>query len=338
MTPISCTVTSGIALVILTAASTAYPGKAFNLQELVKASDVIAIADLSEVSESGRTVITVDGRQVPAVGYSARVRIERRVKGSCPEQFTMAFYITDQFVGYPGVAPGRQMVFLRQDRAVYVFSDRHFPSLPAGPAPIQEMVTDPLEAAISELGRVITLPGAPPANKWAVLAKLRGIPPSESFDKSLRAGMDTTDSPELKYLIQAALISRGDASQMAPAVNTLMGGALSENSREALLLAIGNDVKISASVPPLTRLLRSGAVGGRRAAAEALWHIAVSTSVPALARALRDPDEDVRFYAVRALSDISSDPQWGGPSQSQFHDHEQEYLTHWENWVKTEVQ
>jgi hypothetical protein len=43
----------------------------------------------------------------------------------------------------------------------------------------------------------------------------------------------------------------------------------------------------------------------------------------------------VRFYAVRACADIAAEAGWGGPSESEFHERQQKYLTHWEGWVKS---
>ena len=35
----------------------------------------------------------------------------------------------------------------------------------------------------------------------------------------------------------------------------------------------------------------------------------------------------------RGVSDIANEPSWGGPSELQFHQHQQEYLTHWQSWA-----
>jgi HEAT repeat protein len=73
----------------------------------------------------------------------------------------------------------------------------------------------------------------------------------------------------------------------------------------------------------------------REAAAQALWHIGHPAAVRSLARALEDPDGLVRFYAVRGCADIAQEVGWGGPGESEFQEHEQQYLAHWRSWAKT---
>jgi hypothetical protein len=85
----------------------------------------------------------------------------------------------------------------------------------------------------------------------------------------------------------------------------------------------------------LKPLLRSSDESIREAAVEALWHIADPASVPILAKSLTDADEQVRFYAVRACSDIANETDWGGPGESEFHKHQQKYLSHWQQWAKS---
>ena len=72
----------------------------------------------------------------------------------------------------------------------------------------------------------------------------------------------------------------------------------------------------------------------REAAVEALWHISAPIVVAALVQRLDDPDEKVRFYAVRGLSDIGNQYGWGGPAEAEFHEHEQKYLAHWQEWAR----
>jgi hypothetical protein len=57
-----------------------------------------------------------------------------------------------------------------------------------------------------------------------------------------------------------------------------------------------------------------------------------------LVQKLEDPDEKVQFYAVRGLSDIANEYGWGGPGETEFHEHAQKYLTHWQEWAKNQVQ
>jgi hypothetical protein len=321
-------------LIICGACTLAYPGKPFSLQMLVQEADVIAVVDISKIDDGGLTSENVDGRSILSNAYRAEVNTERRIKGACPDSFILDFFTPQQFVGYPGVATGRQMIFAKRRGSVYEFADRHFPSLPAAPGSGSEIESDPLQAVTAELGRVMSSPASPQAQKWTVLARARGIPNVEPFKQSLRAGLDAGGTVDLRYRIQAELISRDDEIELLSTVNLLLSNSLTEEQRQRFLLVIANDVKNPKSVPVISRLLRSGDPLLRRAAAEALWHIANPVAVPDLTRILQDSDQEVRFYAVRALSDIANEPGWGGPGESEFQEHQQEYLTHWQNWAK----
>jgi|HubBroStandDraft_2_1064218.scaffolds.fasta_scaffold74301_2 hypothetical protein len=120
----------GIVLIVCGAWALAYPGKPFDLQKLVEGADVIAVVDISRIDPAGATTITVDSQAVSADAFKADVHAERHIKGICPDQFIFNFFTPKQFVGYPGVAVGRQIIFLTRRDSGYEFTDRHFPSLP----------------------------------------------------------------------------------------------------------------------------------------------------------------------------------------------------------------
>ncbi len=159
----------------------AYPAKSFSLASLVWDSDVVAIADVRSIREAGKAKIAVDGRAIPATLYRAEAEIEGRIKGSCPDHITIQFYTPDQFVGYPGVAAGRGLVFLKEQGATFVFTDRHFPLLPAADAYVFPSEQGPVEAAAAVLGRALSSPATSPSDKMLVLVRARGIPKTESL-------------------------------------------------------------------------------------------------------------------------------------------------------------
>jgi hypothetical protein len=321
---------------VLGASCLAYPGKPFDLRQLVTEADVIVVATIEKIDDVGSTNVLVGDQSVSARAHRARVLAERRIKGSCPEEFSIEFVTPSQFVGYPGVTMGRQIVFLKKQDNGYRFASRQYPSLPAAPGSSAiESGSDPLEAVVMQLGSVVSSPAASQSEKWIVLARAYGIPRSESFERSLRAGMDNTASLDLKYRIQTELVARDDDAELARAIDLLLASTLTDEQQQLFLLAIGNNVKNPTALPALARLLRSGNAPSRRAAAEALWHSAISDSVPDLVRILQDSDAQVRFYAVRALSDIANEPGWGGPSEAQFQEHEEEYLQHWKSWARS---
>ena len=138
--------------------------------------------------------------------------------------------------------------------------------------------------------------------------------------------------------LQGELISLGDLSSLPEAATLLLKNLATQSGREWLLYIISNHVEDVRAVRMLEPLLSSSDHSVREAAVEALWHIDDSSAVEALVKKLDDADEKVRFYAVRGLSDIGNQYGWGGPTEGEFHDHEQKYLTHWQEWANNRAQ
>jgi hypothetical protein len=326
----------GIVLIVFSTAALGYPGKHFDLQTLVAQSDLIAVADISKLDDVGPTSIVINGESLAAEKKRAEGTTKWCIKGGCPDQLTMRFMSTNTFVGYGRVPVGSQIVFLRQQGTEYEFTDASFPSLPAVSGSTNIAESNPLLAVIAELGAVLSSPTASDGQKWLVLARARGIPDVDSFTHSLQTAEMLVGSSDLKYGIGAELISRGDLSSLRSFVDLLLSNTLTDAQRETLQLAVANNVKTVKAAPILSRLLQASDAPSRRAAALALWRNANASAVPDLVGILQDPDWEVRFYAVRALSDIVNEPGWGGPSEAEFREREQEYLPHWRNWAKSQ--
>lgn len=318
----------------------AIPGEPFSLQKLVAEAGIIVIADIDKIRDVVPTNVPNGDEQIPGRAEKAEIHVQQWLKGFCPTELSIDFDSPSRFIGYPGVALGRQILFLKQEGDTYRFSDRHYPSLPAAPGSTTfEQQSDILEAVIEQLGGVLSSSIAPENDKWIVLARAYGIPKSESFRRSLEAGLETGANLNLnlRYRIQAELVRRGSVPELSQVVGFLQGAALNEQQREMFLLAIRKTAMSPTALPVLRRLVHSRDVVLRRVAAEALWHSALPDSVPDLIKTLEDSDQEVRFYAVRALSDIVNEPGWGGPSEREFQEHQDEYIRHWRDWAKRGV-
>ena len=223
-------------LFVLAWSATAYPGKVLRLEQLVEASDLIAVVDISSIQDIGAIEAEVDGNTVKATQSRADAVLMRDIKGPCPERLTLGFYTPHEFVGYPGIATGPQMVFLKQSKEGYVFADRHYPSLPAiaGVTPPAGFASGetPLQWVVAELGRVISSAAAPARDKWAVLVRVGyAVPRSESFSSALQLGLQQANDGDLKYRIQAELITRDDLSQLNAAEKLLLAGPLTPSRK-----------------------------------------------------------------------------------------------------------
>jgi hypothetical protein len=315
-----------------------YPLQPLRLRQLVDASDVIAIADVTVAEGAGRINVDVDGNTLEAVPYQADVQPIRFLKGSGPQHIAVSFFTPLEYVGYPGVASSRQMVFLKFRDGLYSFVDPHYPTLPVtASADVGAPATDPLEGVIIELGKVLASPSEPAGKKWQVMSiayALRSFPIYMSY---LRAAVTAANQPDLKYRIQAELITRDDLTDLPTVGDLLLKGGLTDRQREMFLSAISNVLKDPRALPTLRRLLSSETLSVRRAAAEAMWHIGDPSEIKDLLRLLSDEDDRIRFCAVRGLAIAVNEPSWG-PSPGEFEEHEDKYIQHWLEWAQARSQ
>ncbi|MGA9509006.1 MAG: HEAT repeat domain-containing protein, partial [Candidatus Sulfotelmatobacter sp.] len=282
-------------------------------------------------------------QQLQANAYSANLALRRTIKGMAPDQITLIYALPVQFVGFRGLHTGTRLLFLRRTDDGYSVAEPYYPDFPAvaaltGEARGQSSQSDYKTAVLRELWAVVGSAGASASEIAEILRVGDVLPHSEEARAALRKGLANTDDSELRQRIQGELVAFGDVNEVPEVVHLLLGNLATENHRTWLLYVIANQLSDRRAIPVLQPLLRSADSSLRRAAVEGLWHMADSAAVPDLAQALQDPDEQVRFYAVRGLSDIASQRGWGGPSESEFDEHQQKYLAHWLNWAKDKGQ
>ncbi len=314
------------------------------LDELVRTSDVIIIADVTNVEDVGPAEpITHYDQQLQAEAYSANLTLRRTIKGVAPAQITLMYALPVQFAGYRGLHTGTRLLFLRRTEDGYRVAEPYYPDFPA----VAAFTSEPRRASsqvaykaavLREMWAIVGSAGASASEIAEILRVDYALPHSEEARAALRKGLANTDDDELHRKIQGELISFGDVNELPEVVRVLLGNLATENQRTWLLYAIANRLSNRRAIPALQPLLRSADGSLRRAAVEGLWHMADPAAVLDLVKALQDPDEQVRFYAVRGLSDIAGQRGWGGPSESEFNEHQQKYLTHWQNWAKDNSQ
>jgi hypothetical protein len=99
--------------------------------ELVKASDVIVVADVSEPKPGHAQPASFRGQLLQSRAYSAELAVIRVLKGSIPKRVTVQYQLPVSFVGYEGLHRGTRMVFLRREGSVYGLADPYYPDFPA---------------------------------------------------------------------------------------------------------------------------------------------------------------------------------------------------------------
>ncbi|HXE90324.1 MAG TPA: HEAT repeat domain-containing protein [Terriglobales bacterium] len=312
-----------------------------SFSELIGEADVIVIADVSPSTPLGTAALVRRGTDVfPGHEYAAELRVRRVIKGSCSDQLTVKYGLPDSFMGYRPLQAGLKMVFLRAGGHGYEIVNQYYPDLPATDesVPMENAHTTEqvVEVVLRQLANVVASSAASESDKSWVLEVDYAIPAAaDYFDAALKRGIANARTQQVREALQAELLVRGDLSELSSVVQLLLRGEASTQQRPGLLYAIGSWVKDRRAVPAMVRLLSSKDPATRVAASQALWHIADPSSTTALLRLLQDPSRDVRYYAVRALAEITGQKQWG-PSIPEFAENEGRYLQHWKQWANTD--
>jgi len=322
---------------LLVATSPAIGIRNLRIDELVNASDAIVVADVRVHAVGRAPDLPFRGQPLEADAYMAELVVKGTIKGSATDRLSVKYALPKQFVGYQGLREGTRLVFLRKTATGYTVADPYYPDFPAVEPPPRSYGHDQSgtsEEVLRQMVAVVASELATVAQKWEILRVDYALPTNSEVVGAFREGLSGTNDTELQQRLEGELIRMGDIGELPRVVRALSNGLATHNERMWLLYVIGYDLKDPRSVPMLQPLLRSDDNSLREAAARALWHIADPAVLPSLARALGDPDDQVRFYAVRGCADIANEAAWGGPSETEFHEHEEKYLEHWEAWVR----
>lgn len=310
----------------------------FKLDDICNNADLIVVADVKQVRDLGLgKPLQFRNEMLQAEEYSAELSVRRALKGPMLNEITVSYALPRTSVGYRGIERGIRLVFLRLDKNEYRLADPYYSNFPATlEIPGENTASQgALELVLSNMLAVLASTSTSSSEKYEILRVDYALPRDEETVAALRKGLNASIDRELSEKIQGELIRFGDLTQLSAAGNLLVGNSATENGRNWLLYVIGNEVRDPHAIAGLKALLSSSDDSIREAAVEALWHIASPVAIPALAQKLEDRDEKVRFYAVRGLSDIANEYGWGGPTESEFQQHQQKYIAHWEAWVTT---
>jgi hypothetical protein len=311
----------------------------FTIERVTDEATIILVGDVTEIKDLGvAQPLQFRGQWLQANAYSADISVRRTIKGPTLDHITVTYTLPMVFNGYRGLQTGTRIVFLTRQGNTVRLADPYYPDFPAVPDTVGSE-TPSLNYAGSVLGemlRVLESPETPISDKYQILRVDYALPANGKTVAALkRALITSTDDPEFAEKVQGELIRCGDFSELPNIANLLLEGTATQSGREWLLYTIGNHIKAPQAVPALRSLLRAPDDSVREAANQALWHINDRSTIDSLIKSLDDPDEKVRFYAVRGLSDIVNEVGWGGPSESEFHDHQQKYGAHWREWGKS---
>ncbi len=307
-----------------------------HINELVNASDLIAIVDITSLKMiRPAPPIVFRDQMLEAQALSSEVQVRRTIKGLASGHLTIKYTVPKLFIGYRTLQPGTRIVFLRREGAEYTVANPYYPDFPAVSSlqaqPAESPGSDYVTAVVHEMVAVIASDIASPEEKAQILQVSYALPSSNNVIAALQEGLLRAGDDGLKQRLQSELIRLGDITELPEVARLLLTNSVSPNQKIGFLYVIGNSVRVPGALPALELLLRAGDSSIRTSAMEALWHIADPRATNVLVSGLEDPSRDVRYYAVRGLAEITGEIQWG-PSISEFQEHEQQYLAHWREW------
>lgn len=313
----------------LPASQMSTPVSPLDLSALTDGADLIAVGRVTMVSEEGSTTIDIQNRSIPARRMVALLTVNSILKGQADSStVNFNFLISEVAIGYKGIPNSQvEMFFLRKTASQgYAILNPYYPFIVAAEnAPPAEGA--PLDKVVANLAQLLVTPAASFDNRLEAIRVLSSVK-TEAATSSLRQGAQE-ENASLRLEAAAALLRRNDISTLDMVANSLLepSSDINDSVRGDVVFALDN-IKDPRAIPALSRLLTAGDVETRRRAAAALRHTGSPDAKAALAKALDDNDQDVRYSAVTGLAEITGETQ-GMPSIEVFKKNESPYLAHW---------
>jgi HEAT repeat protein len=245
---------------------------------------------------------------------------------------SFAFTLPDAPVGYRGIGVGEFGVFFFRKVGVGLeILDPYYPFVVAAPGgpPVAGSVE---EQVVAEVAQVISYPGSTRDGRIQAVIALQAAGTATAV-AALKQAAGSSDVRARVFAL-SALLERGDLS-ILPSIEAL---ALSSPTGrdEDLMMRVGaalGRVRDPRAIPALKELLNAPSVWVRRGAAAALHNMHDPKAVKPLASALFDSDQQVRYYGVVGLGEITGQNEWT-PSIANFDQNEKKFLDHWREWAR----
>lgn len=325
----------GAFLLLHSAAATGIP--ALDIGQLISNADLIVVGTVHTTGQIGNTSIDLSGQQIPAMLMAGEILPETVLKGEVKSNVVPFRFVAPQNsaggVGYADIENNSyRIVFLRRVEGGYGFANPYYPSLPATPKAAASGST-PFDMVISILASAIQSPQVQTSDKVNLLLNLQKFD-TPSLHEALLKSLESTDTT-LQLSVAAALLQRNDVAAMAIAEQALLHppADIPAYILQNLSSAIAKGLRDPHAVPALDQMLSHAPdVETRRSAAFALRNTGSRTAIDPLVRALGDSDQEVRYYAVIGLAEITGQSEWR-PLLQGYQLQEQHYLSHWQEWA-----
>jgi len=327
-----------ILLVLVKALVTVCNGTAahfIDVTGLVESSDLIVSGRITSVDERGPTIIELPGQTASGKAFSAVIKVDRALKG-IPESPSVlfVFFIPDSRSAFRPIRAGQYgMFFLQHGTSGYSVSDPLYPFLPAM-GNVHQSAGVPLDRVIAELGEVLTRGQSPGAESFSALDAL-GTIQGKSATETLRNALQTS-SGELQLRIASKLVARNDITGLDVVARALLDPTQSHSYLLAYLAGSLGGLKDPRSVPTLKRLVETDNPYIVKGSAIALRQSGSVDALLPLSRLLNNSDEQVRYYAVVGLGEITKQDEWT-PAFDEFHSREGYYISYWRQWASANL-
>ena len=318
---------------------------------LVRQADVPAMVKASDLIVVGRAAdVQIDAK---SASETLVVWVDRVIAGSGPGRLSVRLSLPQPGSSLGTVAPEQYGLFFLHatgENGVYTAAAVSSPALPAAPGRARGAApSDALGGVAHELARVLTasaadlvgLKDAAAAQHlyWEAANALEAIPGTVTGPE-LRAVASADATPARLWAVAVLLNADEAASSAADYLKSVEADLIKPPPGAGLAvarLAVSIQAKVNApkAVPVLARLLQSSEMVVRRGAANALARIATPDVIAPLAKiALNDQERDIRYYAVRGLSQATGAPI---PTLPSFYEKEAEMLGRWRSWARINV-
>ena len=323
-----------LVMLILTNNLNGTPVHALNVAALVESSDLIVSGRVTSITEQGRVTINLPSGSTPGKKLLASITADETLKGIITPNLTAQFVLPDVPSGIRGI-PNAQygIFFLKRETSGYGMSDPFYPFLPAMPDG-RPSSGPPLDRVVAKLGELLTYKLSTESDLSSALNALATMP-GKSATETLRHALETS-SGDLRLRVGSKLVARNDISGLEVVEKALLHPAESHGYlRQELAGSLGG-LKDPRSIPALKLLIETNDPHIVKGAAIALRQSGVSGAIEPLSRLLKNNDEQVRYYAVVGLGEITGQDEWT-PDFEEFHGREGRYLSYWLSWAASSL-
>jgi len=322
-----------------------------DLPKLINSSDVVAVARVAAVAQTGSGTVEIPGGQSISAHFRvANLHLTAVLKGTLVSaDIPVRYAILYSPAGWGGGIPSGYtiqdtltpnstgLVFLKSVGDRYEFTNGSYLSVVCSPeGPGNAEPPDAFNRVLSLITGALFSANVPQQEKAKAIRQL-GAVEADSVIPALRTFVQGDLAREDQFLRTEALVAllwHKDESVVDAAESELLGGS-SPYWKSNLLFAITRAVGPSRSIAVLAQVLAGSSAPMRTSAAVAIYQTNSAAGIPPLLSALDDADPQVAFAVMQGLGNLTQNYAWR-PKSTELDanwfrclNHWREYRQHW---------